>query len=215
MMLRIRLLRGCIVQHALADRARPAALVTSANPHLSGEASPSYWQFAGRNSADGAIRLAAGPLLEAELQQIHGRPLTPGSAIATSAGLLEAEMLVHAIAPDRLYGAAPGSGTNPLAQLRSCYESALQLADEAGMQSITFPPIGCGVRGWPPALSAKAAIQAFEERAPSLRSLRVCEIVSLEMHTHKTWASVLREHVKSRRDSLLGFDPEDDEPRIT
>lgn len=187
--MRLRLVRGSIARRSAE------AIVTSANPHLSGEANPSYWQFAGRDSADGAVRRAAGGALLDALALLDGLPLEPGSAVATTAGALDANVLVHAVCPDRHY-CVSYVNDSPAQLLRRCYASALLAAEAAGASSAAMPAIGCGVRGWPPAMSARVALEACAElsaREPrSGGGLRLLEVVLLEPSVHRAWAAAAR-----------------------
>lgn len=187
--MRLRLVRGCITRRS-AD-----AFVTSANPHLSGESNPSYWQFAGRSSADGAIRKAAGVALLGELEQLTGRPLSPGTTVVTTAGALDANVLIHTICPDRNFSGSGSGDDSPARLLQECYTSALLAAESAGASSAVLPGIGCGVRGWPPSLSAKLALEAIQKHAalkPSSQSLCHLEVVLLEQSVFGAWAATAR-----------------------
>lgn len=188
--MRLRLVCGCIARRS-AD-----AIVTSANPHLSGESNPSYWQFAGHRSADGALRATAGGSLLDELERLAGLPLSPGTVVVTSAGALDANLLVHAICPDRNYGGSGSGDDSPARLLQECYARALLAAEFAGASSVAMPAIGCGVRGWPPSLSAKIALKAFQDHAarkPSAtNSLRLLEVVLLEPSVFNVWATTAR-----------------------
>ncbi|KAG8467571.1 hypothetical protein KFE25_006623 [Diacronema lutheri] len=183
----VRIVHGCIA------RRRAEAIVTSANAHLAGEANPMHWQFAGRSSADGAIRAAAGPTLADAVQRISGLPLAPCAAVVTCAGALAADLVVHVLAPDRFYGARSASDDgSPARLLRACYASAVVAAEAAGARSIAMPAIGCGVRGWPLSLSAKCALEAFEGHIQEpANGLRHFEVVLLESSAHRVWASTL------------------------
>ena len=108
------------------------ALVTSANDSLVGNTQPMYWRFISRMNADGALRKAAGPELEAACLAIepltkaaagqlrrditrwtsgvkHGRSAVvrcpAGSAVVTPAfGSLQANHVIHAVTPDSEFG---------------------------------------------------------------------------------------------------------------
>lgn len=108
------------------------AIITSANDSLVGNTQPMYWRFISRTNADGALRKAAGPELEAACLAIEPLDTTTskalrrditrwtsgvkhgaskvvrcpaGSAVSTPAfGALEAEHVIHAVAPDSEFG---------------------------------------------------------------------------------------------------------------
>jgi O-acetyl-ADP-ribose deacetylase (regulator of RNase III) len=183
--MRVRLLKGCLVA-----RSTSAAVVTSANPYLVGEANTNYWQFAGRSSADGVVRHAAGRVVLDELELLPGLPLGLGQVATTRGGELS-DTLVHVCAPDRLYGGTTPDGTTGVELLTGCFTGALRAAEAANACSIAMPAIGCGVRGWPPSLSAKIALASLIEHAVSpRRKLTVCEIVLHDAHAYRAWVGV-------------------------
>jgi O-acetyl-ADP-ribose deacetylase (regulator of RNase III) len=129
------------------------ALVNAANTSL-----------LGGSGVDGAIHRAAGPrLLE------HNRGLggcATGLAVLTPAFDLEArgvKALIHAVGP--IWGTDPDAdGTERLGyrledhQLARCYQTALELAADAGLGSIAFPAISTGAYGFPRERAARIAV---------------------------------------------------------
>lgn len=133
---------------------RANALITSANDSLVGNLQPEYWRFEGGSNVDGALRAAAGPdLIEACLalptvETETRRDLVrwtralkvgesavvrcpTGTAVATTSGALEADAVVHAVAPDveLTFGRYKGRGSGaPEDLLRSAYEKAFAAA---------------------------------------------------------------------------------------
>ena len=116
--------------------------------------------------ADGAIRRAAGPELNA-LLATHGG-LAEGAALVTPGFDLPAQWVIHTVAPIWF---APGDEAQKIARLRSCYSSCLLAARERGMTDIAFPAIGTGAFGWPRDLGASIALE--ETRAASAPPARV------------------------------------------
>ena len=103
-------------------------------------------ELAGGGGVDGAIHAAAGPSLRIELDDIIKRQggCPTGSAVSTSAGSLPAKYVFHAVGP--VYGDGDSDEAD---LLRSAYRSSLQLAEEKGVQYISFPSISTGVYGYP------------------------------------------------------------------
>lgn len=101
----------------------------------------------GGGGVDGAIHRAGGPAILAECRKIraHEYPngLPVGQAVATTAGHMQARLVIHTVGP--VYN----PGLDQAHMLRSCYTSALAVADALGVQSIAFPLISSGVYGWP------------------------------------------------------------------
>lgn len=125
---------------------RVDAIVNAANADLRGG-----------GGVDGAIHRAGGPSIMRELNEIRptiGRCPT-GSAAVTGAGSLPAQFVFHAVGP--IYG--DGNHGEPQ-QLESCYQKCLDLAEERGLRSISFPAISTGAYGYPAAEAAKIAVHA-------------------------------------------------------
>ncbi len=132
----LQLLKGDITQIAVD------AIVNAANA-----------QLAGGGGVDGAIHTAGGPEIMSELDEIRskiGRCAT-GNAVVTTAGRLSAKFVFHAVGP--VYR---GGGNREAELLASCYSTALDLAAERDVKTISFPSISTGVYGYP--LEEAAAI---------------------------------------------------------
>jgi len=101
---------------------------------------------------------AAGPGLQRACDTVA--PCPTGEARMTPAFAINAEHIIHAVGPKYRDGSAAEK-----ALLASAYTSALQLADDARLESIAFPAIATGIYGFPPAEAAPvvhAAITAFK-----------------------------------------------------
>ena len=116
----------------------------------------------------GAIFRAAGPGLQVACDKVA--PCPAGEARMTPAFAIDAEHIIHAVGPKYRDGSAAEK-----VLLTSAYTSALQLADDAGLESIAFPAISTGIYGFPPEAAAPvmhAAITAFKPT-----SLKRCLLV--------------------------------------
>jgi O-acetyl-ADP-ribose deacetylase (regulator of RNase III) len=116
--------------------------------------------LAGGGGVDGAIHRAGGPGIMHELDGIRASigSCPTGSAVATSAGRLPAKYVFHAVGPVYRDGKHGEPGL-----LASCYEKALELAEERDVESISFPAISTGVYGYP--MEEAAAIAIREAKA--------------------------------------------------
>ena len=105
----------------------------------------------------GAIHRAGGPTIAAECRKIGA--CATGSAVATTAGLLDADAVIHAVGPIWRGGLDCESDL-----LASAYASSLAVAEQRGLASIAFPSISTGIYGYPIERAAGIAIRTVAER---------------------------------------------------
>lgn len=128
--------------------------------------------LAGGGGVDGAIHRAGGPDIMRELDDIRPRVgrVPAGHAVATGAGRLPARYVFHAVGP--VY--RDGRHGEPEA-LASCYRTCLEMAEERGCRSISFPAISTGVYGYPAEDAARIAIgevrQFLQNRASKVQEV--------------------------------------------
>src|SRR5262249_28656835 len=97
----------------------------------------------GGGGVDGAIHRAGGPAILEEckrIRQLEG-PLAPGNAVATGGGRLSCRFVVHAVGP-----IWRGGGANESSILYSAYSRSLEVARDAGVESIAFPHLHRSLR---------------------------------------------------------------------
>ncbi len=110
--------------------------------------------LAGGGGVDGAIHRAGGPTIMAECRRIGG--CSTGDAVATGAGNLAAKHVIHAVAPIWRGGQA---GEPQL--LQSAYRRSLEVADQLGDRSISFPSLGTGAYAYPIDQAASIALETM------------------------------------------------------
>lgn len=99
----------------------------------------------------GAIFAAAGPrLIPACLAQ---SPCEIGQSVITPGFRLRAKHVIHTVGP-----IWRGGHRGEEAQLRSCYRTALALAEQNHLESIAFPLISAGIYGYPPEQALAVAV---------------------------------------------------------
>ncbi|GAA4842478.1 O-acetyl-ADP-ribose deacetylase [Actinomycetospora corticicola] len=111
----------------------------------------------GGGGVDGAIHRRGGPEILAECRQLRATSLPDGlptgQAVATTAGKLPAQHVIHTVGP--VY--AKSKDRSEL--LASAYRESLRVADELGARTVAFPAISAGVYGWPMDDAARVAVE--------------------------------------------------------
>jgi len=99
----------------------------------------------------GAIVRKGGQVIQEESDRIGFVPV--GRAVITSAGMLPAKFVIHAVGPQM------GEGDEDK-KLKSAILSSLSLASEKGLSSISFPAISSGIFGFPKDRCARILVGA-------------------------------------------------------
>lgn len=144
--------------------------------------------LAGGGGVDGAIHRAGGPGIMRELDAIRAATggCPTGNAVVTSAGNLPARYVFHAVGPvyrDGRHG--------ELELLASCYRKCLDLAEQHGVETISFPSISTGAYGYP--LDEAAAIALREVNAHPKRGIREVIFVLFDERAREIYAARLKE----------------------
>jgi O-acetyl-ADP-ribose deacetylase (regulator of RNase III) len=105
----------------------------------------------------GAIGVRGGASIQKELNEIVAEgPIPDGEAVASEAGKLKANFILHAVGPRfREDGIEE--------KLLTTMRNTLRLAEEKGAKSLAFPAMGAGYYGIPAPVSAQVMLQALKE----------------------------------------------------
>ena len=110
----------------------------------------------GGGGVDGAIHRAAGRELLTECKTLNG--CKTGQSKITKGYNLPAKYVIHTVGP-----VWHGGKSNERELLKSCYETALNLAKENEIKTIAFPAISCGVYRFPLDEACKIATDAVRD----------------------------------------------------
>jgi O-acetyl-ADP-ribose deacetylase (regulator of RNase III) len=166
---RITLIQGDITEQAVD------AIVNAANASLMGG-----------GGVDGAIHRRGGPEILAECKKIRADRfpdgLPTGKAVATTAGRLPAEWVIHTVGP--VYSKRQDRS----ALLASCHTESLREADQLGAKTVAFPAISTGVYGYPVEEAAPVAIDAVRNADTLVEEVR---FVLFDPPTHNAFSRAL------------------------
>lgn len=116
----------------------------------------------GGGGVDGAIHRSGGPAILEECKQIRaGRypdGLPAGDAVATTAGNLPAQHVIHTVGPV-WHGGSSGEAD----KLAGCYRRSLEEAVKLSLKDIAFPAISTGIYGYPKEKAGQVAFTAVRE----------------------------------------------------
>lgn len=134
----------------------------------------------GGGGVDGAIHRKGGPAILEECRALrasrYGRGLPVGQAVATTAGRLPAQWVIHTVGP------VFSADEDRSALLRSCYTTSLTVAGELGARSIAFPLISSGVYRWP---KEDAVAQALAALHAEPTTVEVARLVLFDEQTYR------------------------------
>ena len=138
----------------------------------------------GGGGVDGAIHRAGGPAILAECRQIVSKigRLPSGQAVMTTGGRLAAKYVIHTVGP--IYRDGKGNEAETLA---SCHRESVRLADEKGLDSISFPAISTGAYGYPVDDAAPIALSAVAAALRSANNVKTCRFVLFDVSTMRAF----------------------------
>lgn len=154
--------QGDITGDANAD-----AIVNAANSSL-----------LGGGGVDGAIHRAAGPSILHECRLLGG--CKTGDAKVTSAGNLDAKIIIHTVGPVWRGG---GQGEPDL--LASCYATAINLAAENNCTTVALPAISTGAYGYPLRSAAVVSLTAVRRALDQNQTINEARFWLLDLSAYE------------------------------
>ena len=150
------------------------AIVNAANERL-----------VGGSGVDGAIHRAAGPSIMGECRKIGCCPT--GEAVITTGGNLKAKYIIHTVGP--IYR----GGTKGEAKLlQNAYKKSLEMAQEKGLQSISFPAISTGIYGYPLDEASHLALKACIEFARGNTDIKLIRHILFSSKIYDIYSAQLK-----------------------
>ncbi|MFF3831438.1 O-acetyl-ADP-ribose deacetylase [Streptomyces sp. NPDC002458] len=142
----------------------------------------------GGGGVDGAIHRRGGPEILAACRDLrashYGKGLPTGQAVATTAGRLPAQYVVHTVGP------VWSRTEDRSALLASCYRESLRVASELEARTVAFPAISTGIYGWPLDDGARIALRTVREAA--LAPLAEVRFVLFDQEAYARFDEVLK-----------------------
>lgn len=145
----------------------------------------------GGGGVDGAIHRAGGPAILEDCKRIvqERGALPTGSAVATTAGALNARMVIHTV------GAVWRGGDQQKDQLlEQAYLNSLEEARKQGARSVAFPNISTGVYGFPRQRAASIAIRSCRQYRAMYHQPERIIFVCFDEDNASIYRRLLRDH---------------------
>ena len=146
----------------------------------------------GGGGVDGAIHRAGGPSIMEACRAI-GHCKT-GDAVVTTAGLLPAQIVIHAVGPvwaGGKYGEAD--------LLANCYRRSLELTAERRLERVAFPSISTGAYGYPVDQAARVALKAVIDVLVDQQQIVLVRFVLFDRRTYDAYTAALKEILGPKR----------------
>lgn len=139
-----------------------------------------------------AIRVRGGDTVAKELETF-GR-IGVGEAVITTAGSMNASYIIHACGPKF-------HEPDTEAKLRATVRAVLRLADERGLRTLAFPPMGAGFYGVPLDLCAAVMLEEISRHAmgpTGLEEITICVMDRREFRAFEDKWHLLEESLCTR-----------------
>jgi O-acetyl-ADP-ribose deacetylase (regulator of RNase III) len=126
-----------------------------------------------------AIQARGGPDVRKELEGLG--PVALGEAVVSTAGNMRAKHIIHAVGPQFVEEEREE-------KLRRTMRSALRCAEEKGVKTLAFPPMGAGFYMIPPELCSSIMLEtigAHVANGTGIEEITICVLDSTQQSTFK------------------------------
>lgn len=141
--------------------------------------------LSGGGGVDRAIHRAAGAELLKECRTL--KRCEAGNAVITKGYLLPCKYVIHAVGP-----VWSGGNCNETELLASCYKKSLDLTDQAGAVSISFPSISTGAYRFPLEKAAPIAINTIIKETTQSTTIKEIYIMCFDTKTQNAYKKALQ-----------------------
>lgn len=129
-----------------------------------------------------AISARGGPAVQKELDE-HD-PLETCDVIASTAGDLKAELIIHAVGPRF-------QEEKTEQKLGKTVQNCLALAEQRAIETIAFPAMGAGYYGIPPEVCARVMLAEIGKHLRSVTGIREVILCVLDSRQHASFEAAL------------------------
>jgi O-acetyl-ADP-ribose deacetylase len=129
-----------------------------------------------------AIQARGGPEIRKELEDLA--PIAMGGAVVSSAGDMKAKHIIHAVGPQFVEEGRED-------KLREAMWSTLKCAEEMGMKTLAFPPMGVGFYMIPPETSSSIMLETIKAHVTNGTGLEEVTICVLDSTQQSTFSAAL------------------------
>lgn len=129
-----------------------------------------------------AISVRGGPAVQKELEGMG--PVATGEAVASTAGNLKADFIIHAVGPRF-------REDDIEEKLRTTVRNSLKLAEEKEIRRIAFPAMGAGYYGIAPDVCARVMLEAIQSHLKGESRIEELVICVLDTRQYEAFRSQL------------------------
>jgi O-acetyl-ADP-ribose deacetylase (regulator of RNase III) len=143
----------------------------------------------GGSGVDGAIHRAGGKKILEECENIRNRQggCKIGEAVVTSAGKLDAKIIIHTVGPVWNNG-----NYNEENLLALAYKNSLIMAIKNRVQTIAFPNISTGIYRFPKVKAAEIAINSISDFLKNHSQIEKVIFVCYDIENYNIYKTILK-----------------------